>query len=136
MLMSRQDGAKLMDAVTLAATRTATFGAAGCDSITLGLVHTNSAATAIQYYLEWSPDAGTTWLRWTGTDDAVVAGTPDTLTQTVVRRAWENAEPASLTSWATNAEGVFHSNMRLTVTSTAGAAGDLLTCYLVRHFRH
>ena len=134
--MSRQDPTKLMNAVTLAATRTATFGAAGCDALSFLFVHTNVAATEITAYLEYSPDGGTTWCRWVGMDDSIdTTTTPDSYLRKAYQRRDQNPDPANLTAWQLDFEGYFHSNMRLSVTNTSGGATDILTVYIVRHYR-
>lgn len=53
----------LMDAVVLSTTRTATFDMTGWNWAELSFLYTYAAATSFTWYVEYSDDSGTNWVR-------------------------------------------------------------------------
>lgn len=119
----------VMNAVTLAATRTAVIGTAGYNQLTLFFNHTFNAATDIKMTVEVSPD-GTNYYH-TQTIDLETPPTSASATATLAsgRSTWVRATGSANGKWTWNVKLNNYPYTQITITNTAGGANDLLTVY-------
>ena len=97
------------------------FGVGDYDQLTVEIVHSNSAATDIQFFLEHSQD-GTNWAREQSV--AILAGT-GTLTDYTYNRTVGASD-----AWFVPIPLTMNGNHRVQFTGTSGDATDNVTVYL------
>lgn len=114
-----------LNGVALNAAKTSNrFTVTGYVQLELDINHTNSSATAISWYFEHSPDAGTTWMRLQS--GALVSGTETLSDHTVTKSVSASDTFAYLLPCGA------YDDLRVVFSSTGGDANDTVavTCRL------
>lgn len=108
-----------LDGVALNATQTSNaFSTEGYNQLTTKVVHSNSSATAIAWYIEESDDNGTTWVRQQ--TRSVSTGT-ETLSDHTISKAVTGDKNFN------HQLAITSNTARLVFSSTGGDASDLAT---------
>lgn len=119
----------LLDAVTLAATRTSrSFSMSGRSVLALVFNYTYSAATAVTWYVEVSYDGGTTWCRLIAKDISIAAAVATGTAGSEI----DSMDVSASKNWTAtydNILGTIDTLARVVAAGTGGAAGDILTVH-------
>lgn len=91
------------------------------DQVILNFKYTYSAATAVNWTVEVSDDNGTTYFLYPPVKD------PSTSPVTVTHPTYTKAISAASVNFTDMVLAAGYSHLKITVTSTGGGAGDLLT---------